>query len=90
MTTASHPSDTSARIQDGLRQRLCRHSQRGAGKNQRNRRKRHFRRFDNKYNFYRAVDIVCDGIIYTHKRYARLAEEKMRAETDLSGKRSWG
>jgi formate C-acetyltransferase len=36
----------------------------------------------NRYNFYRAVDIVCDGIIMLTKRYAKLAEEKMEAETD--------
>jgi formate C-acetyltransferase len=34
------------------------------------------------YNFYRAVSIVCDGIITLTKRYAKLAEEKWAAETD--------
>jgi formate C-acetyltransferase len=34
-----------------------------------------------KYNFYRAVSIVCDGIITLTKRYAKLAEEKLAAET---------
>ena len=34
------------------------------------------------YHFYRAVSIVCDGIITLTKHYAALAEEKMNAETD--------
>ncbi|MDR0490279.1 MAG: hypothetical protein LBH28_03405, partial [Oscillospiraceae bacterium] len=34
------------------------------------------------YNFYRAVSIVCDGIIALTKRYARLAGEKAAAESD--------
>ena len=34
------------------------------------------------YNFYRAVSIVCDGIIMLTKRYARLAEEKAAVEAD--------
>ena len=29
-----------------------------------------------KYNFYRAVEIVCDGMITFAKRYSRLAAEK--------------
>ncbi len=33
------------------------------------------------YNFYRAVSIVCDGMILLTKRYAKLAEEKLAAET---------
>ena len=32
------------------------------------------------YNFYRAVSIVCDGVIMLTKRYAKLAEEKMNSE----------
>lgn len=35
-----------------------------------------------KYNFYRAVSIVCDGVITLTKRYAALAAEKFDAETD--------
>lgn len=34
------------------------------------------------YNFYRAVSIVCDGIITLTKRYAKLAEEKLAVEKD--------
>jgi len=34
------------------------------------------------YNFYRAVAIVCDGIITLTKRYAKLAEEKAALEKD--------
>ena len=34
------------------------------------------------YNFYRAVSIVCDGIITLTKRYANLAEEMAAAESD--------
>ncbi|MDR1821673.1 MAG: hypothetical protein LBQ91_04460 [Oscillospiraceae bacterium] len=34
-----------------------------------------------KYNFYRAVSIVCDGIITLTKRYAKLAEEQLAVET---------
>ena len=34
------------------------------------------------YNFYRAVSIVCDGIITLTKRYAKLAEEKADTESD--------
>ncbi|NLN06973.1 MAG: hypothetical protein GX167_05070, partial [Firmicutes bacterium] len=36
----------------------------------------------NRYNFYRAVSIVCDGMIILTKRYARLAEELAAKETD--------
>ena len=36
----------------------------------------------NKYNFYRAISIVCDGMIVLTKRYARLAEEKAAQEKD--------
>ena len=39
------------------------------------------------YNFYRAVSIVCDGIITLTKRYAGLAEEKWAAETDPARKK---
>ena len=39
------------------------------------------------YNFYRAVSIVCDGIITLTKRYAKLAEEKWAAETDPARKK---
>lgn len=35
-----------------------------------------------KYNFYRAVVIVCEGMINLTKRYAKLAEEKLKAETN--------
>ena len=38
------------------------------------------------YNFYRAVSIVCDGIITLTKRYAKLAEEKCAAEADPARK----
>ena len=40
-----------------------------------------------KYNFYRAISIVCDGMIILTKRYAKLAEEKSRIETDPSRKK---
>jgi len=40
-----------------------------------------------KYNFYRAISIVCDGMITLTKRYAKLAEEKADAETDPARKR---
>ena len=39
------------------------------------------------YNFYRAVSIVCDGIIVLTKRYAKLAEEKMLAEKNPDRKK---
>ncbi|MDR2665362.1 MAG: hypothetical protein LBC21_03675 [Oscillospiraceae bacterium] len=39
------------------------------------------------YNFYRAVSLVCDGIIALTKRYARLAEEKAAAERDPGRKK---
>ena len=32
------------------------------------------------YNFYRAVAIVCDGMILLTKRYAKMAEEKAAIE----------
>ncbi|NLM20309.1 MAG: hypothetical protein GX207_00985 [Peptococcaceae bacterium] len=35
-----------------------------------------------KYNFYRAISIVCDGMIILTKRYAKLAEEKAAQEKD--------
>jgi formate C-acetyltransferase len=38
------------------------------------------------YNFYRAVSIVCDGIIALTKRYARLAGELAEKETDPARK----
>lgn len=34
------------------------------------------------YNFYRAVSIVCDGMITLTKRYSQLAAEKAAAESD--------
>ena len=34
------------------------------------------------YNFYRAVAIICDGVIALTKRYAKLAEEKAAEESD--------
>lgn len=34
------------------------------------------------YNFYRAISIVCEGIITLTKRYAKLAEEKLAVEKD--------
>ncbi|MDR3209962.1 MAG: hypothetical protein LBT36_04985 [Oscillospiraceae bacterium] len=40
-----------------------------------------------RYNFYRAVTIVCDGIIALTKRYAKLAEEKAAAERDPERKK---
>ena len=40
-----------------------------------------------KYNFYRAVAIVCDGIIALTKRYAKLAGEKAAAESDPERKK---
>jgi formate C-acetyltransferase len=39
-----------------------------------------------KYNFYRAVAIVCDGMIHLTKRYARLVEELAAQETEPSRK----
>jgi formate C-acetyltransferase len=35
-----------------------------------------------RYNFYRAVSIVCDAMIAFAKRYAKLAQEKLAAESD--------
>jgi formate C-acetyltransferase len=40
-----------------------------------------------RYNFYRAVSIVCDAIITLTKRYARLAAEKAAAETNPDRKK---
>jgi hypothetical protein len=39
------------------------------------------------YNFYRAVSIVCDGMITLTKRYSRLAAEKAAQETDPARKK---
>ncbi|MDR2502511.1 MAG: hypothetical protein LBC78_04605 [Oscillospiraceae bacterium] len=39
------------------------------------------------YNFYRAIVLVCDGIITLTKRYAKLAEEKAAAETNPARKK---
>ena len=39
------------------------------------------------YNFYRAVSIVCDGMITLTKRYSRLAAEKAAAETNPTRKK---
>jgi pyruvate formate-lyase/glycerol dehydratase family glycyl radical enzyme len=39
------------------------------------------------YNFYRAVSIVCDGMIILTKRYAKRAEEKASIEKDPSRKK---
>jgi len=39
------------------------------------------------YNFYRAVSIVCDGIIMLTKRYAKLAEQKAAEERDPTRKK---
>ncbi|MDR3278141.1 MAG: hypothetical protein LBT12_05150, partial [Oscillospiraceae bacterium] len=39
------------------------------------------------YNFYRAISLVCDGIITLTKRYAKLAEEKAAAETNPARKK---
>ena len=39
------------------------------------------------YNFYRAVAIVCDGMITLTKRYARLAEEKAKDEKNPKRKK---
>jgi formate C-acetyltransferase len=39
------------------------------------------------YNFYRAVSIVCDGMITLTKRYSRLAAEKAAAEKDPARKK---
>jgi formate C-acetyltransferase len=39
------------------------------------------------YNFYRAVSIVCGGMITLTKRYAKLAEEKAALETDPKRKK---
>jgi pyruvate formate-lyase/glycerol dehydratase family glycyl radical enzyme len=39
------------------------------------------------YNFYRAVSIVCDGMITLTKRYARLATEKVALETNPARKK---
>ncbi|NLO98255.1 MAG: hypothetical protein GX091_09355, partial [Peptococcaceae bacterium] len=36
----------------------------------------------NKYNFYRAISIVCEGMIILTKRYAKLAAEKAAVEKD--------
>jgi len=38
------------------------------------------------YNFYRAIVIVCEGMITLTKRYAKLAEEKAAVETDPARK----
>ncbi|MDR0862445.1 MAG: hypothetical protein LBN30_06705 [Oscillospiraceae bacterium] len=38
------------------------------------------------YNFYRAISIVCEGIITLTKRYAALAAEQAAAETDPARK----
>jgi formate C-acetyltransferase len=40
-----------------------------------------------KYNFYRAISTVCDGVITLTKRYAKLAAEKAEAETDPARKK---
>jgi formate C-acetyltransferase len=40
-----------------------------------------------KYTFYRAVAIVCDGMITLTKRYAKLAEDKAALETDPKRKK---
>lgn len=39
-----------------------------------------------KYNFYRAVEIVCDGMITFAKRYSRLAAEKALTESNPARK----
>ena len=39
------------------------------------------------YNFYRAIEIVCDGMIILTKRYAKLAEEKALIEKDPERKK---
>ena len=39
------------------------------------------------YNFYRAISIVCDGMIALTKRYARLAAEKAAVESNPSRKK---
>ena len=39
------------------------------------------------YNFYRAVAIVCDGMITLTKRYAALAAEKLAVETNPKRKK---
>ena len=36
----------------------------------------------NQYNFYRSVALVCEGMITFTKRYATLAKEKLKAETN--------
>jgi formate C-acetyltransferase len=40
-----------------------------------------------RYNFYRAVSIVCEGMITLSKRYARLAREKSASEKDPERKK---
>jgi formate C-acetyltransferase len=40
-----------------------------------------------KYNFYRAVSIVCEGMITLTKRYAELAEKLAEEEVDVERKR---
>ncbi len=42
---------------------------------------------NSKYNFYRAVEIVCDGMITLTKRYAALAKEKLAVEKDPKRKK---
>jgi formate C-acetyltransferase len=39
------------------------------------------------YNFYRAISIVCDGMITLTKRYSRLAAEKAAVEKDAGRKK---
>ena len=39
------------------------------------------------YNFYRAVAVVCDGMITLTKRYAKLAEEKAKDEKNPKRKK---
>ena len=39
------------------------------------------------YNFYRAVSIVCDGMIILTKRYSKFAAEKAAVETDPARKK---
>ena len=46
-----------------------------------------FGKSNDKYSFYRSISIVCEGMITLTKRYAKLAEEKLVAETDPERKK---
>ena len=41
------------------------------------------------YNFYRAIAIVCEGMIIYTKRYAKLAAELAARERTRNAKKNW-